>query len=205
MQLPELHNPLSLILPVWKSKSGNFSLTHNHQCLNPASWQLHILKIWAWILNYRFVCRGLLNRSVDHIWSAKCVALDTGWSCLVVPIMPRTEKTKFADMWCLQEGVHQISLCATNQWRMRMYASLDINRLMYLDSFFSIVKQYFLNMFLNSTYKKTNKPLMGQGISRSALTECEKVLDLPEARCSLLKVCILFWISDPKLFFQHVL
>jgi hypothetical protein len=73
-----------------------------------------------------------------------------------------------------------------------MYASLDINRLMYLDSFFSIVKQYFLNMFLNSTYKKTNKPLMGQGISRSALTECEKVLDLPEARCSLLKVCILF-------------
>jgi hypothetical protein len=30
-------------------------------------------------------------------------------------------------------------------------------------------------------------------------------LDLPEARCSLLKVCILFWISDPKLFFQHVL
>ncbi len=76
---------------------------------------------------------------------------------------------------------------------------------MYLDSFFYIVKQYFLNMFLNSTYKKTNKPLMEQGISRSALTECEKVLDLPEARCSLLKVCILFWISDPKLFFQHVL
>jgi tRNA pseudouridine65 synthase len=28
------------------------------------------------------------------------------------------------------------------------------------------------------------------GISRSALTECEKVLDLPEARCSLLKVVI---------------
>jgi 23S rRNA-/tRNA-specific pseudouridylate synthase len=71
-----------------------------------------------------------------------------------------------------------------------MYASLDINRLMYLDSFFYNVKQYFLNMFLNSTYKKTNKPLMEQGISRSALTECEKVLDLPEARCSLLKVVI---------------